>query len=109
MPATLYKDPAAVLDYAVGLARWLAEGETLASVAFAVPEGLTKESEAINAAAVTDAGGVEHPPGTAGVVWLSGGTANTPYPVTVRFTTSEGREDERDFVVHVVNRTIPAP
>ncbi|HYG66355.1 MAG TPA: hypothetical protein VD838_01800 [Anaeromyxobacteraceae bacterium] len=109
MPATLKKDPSATLDFAVGLSAWLAEGEALATVTFDVPEGLTKGAEAVNAAPVTDADGVEHAAGTAGVVWLSGGEHNARYTVTCRWTTDAGRADERDFDVWVLNRTIPRP
>lgn len=57
------------------------DGETISSVAWTIPSGLT-------------AGAQYHAAGVA-TTWLSGGTAGTEYVVTCRITTSAGRVLER--------------
>lgn len=87
------KDPDAALDYAVD---WNAPGEawlgddTIASVAWDVGAGLTKDAESNTASVAT--------------VWLSGGTAGETYAVACRITTAAGRTDERTFRVKVQHR-----
>lgn len=87
------KDPNAVLDYAVDwgapLNSWLA-GETIASVAWTVPAGLTQ-----GAASNTN---------TVAQVRLSGGTVGQTYTVTCRITTSTGQIEDRSFRVVIRER-----
>ena len=49
-----YKDPNAKLDYRVDWSAWL-NGDTVATVAWTVPTGLTKTSETNTTTAATDA------------------------------------------------------
>lgn len=74
------KDPQAALDYAVDWVAWLA-GDTIASVAWTVPPGLTLDAQSHTATVAT--------------VWLSGGTDGQVYAVTCGVTTAAGRVDER--------------
>ncbi len=74
------KDPHATLDYGVDWSAWLG-ADTIESVAWSVPAGLTKTAESN-----TD---------TVAYVWLSGGTAGTTYQVVCRVTTTGGRTDDR--------------
>lgn len=82
-----YKDPDAVLDYAVNWSDYLEDGETLSSSSFTVESGITKDSESNT--------------GTSSVVWLSGGELYAEYTITCTITTSEGRTDERSFSVSI--------
>lgn len=70
------KDPDDILDYAIDWTEQLA-GDTIATVAWTVPEGLTLDRSSF-------AGGVT-------VAWLSGGSAGRIYQVTCRITTTAGR------------------
>lgn len=100
--AWIQKDPDAVVDYHVAWADWLA-GDTIASVVWTVPAGLTKGTEAVNSGPLT-LDGVSQPANTVATVWLSGGTAGTEYPIGCRITTAGGRTDERSFRVAVSDR-----
>lgn len=90
---TIPKDPAAVLDYTVDWADWLAVvGDTIAS-ATALGDGVTVNSSAVVA-------------GTKVVVWVSGGAALTTASVTIKITTAStpARIDERTIWFKVKNR-----
>lgn len=91
---TRIKDPDAVLDYAVDWSDWLADAETIDTIAVAVDEG-DVEIEASPAASETD-----------GVVtaWVSGGTDNTQAVVRYRVTTSDGRTDDRSIKLIIRER-----
>ena len=100
------KDPDAVLDYKRDWNRrppatpngnpgvpgtgWLAEGETIATSTWTVPDGLTKDSESHD--------------DTTATVWLSGGTLGANYIITNHITTSQGRSDERSLPIEIRNR-----
>jgi hypothetical protein len=84
------KDPHATLDYTVDWSDWLAAGETLASVTWTVPAGLTQADAAQTA--------------TQAQIWLTGGTAGASYTVACRVTTSAGRIDERSMLIAVAER-----
>ncbi len=101
------KDPDAVLDYKVDFAPhtngrlgaesdWLQSGETIVSHTVTPETGITVDSSSI-----TDSG-------TSVTVWLTGGTVGTDtttvYDVTVKVTTSAGREDDRTFRVEMAER-----
>lgn len=81
------KDPDAVLDYEVSWASWLATGETISTSTFAVPVGITKDSESNTTTAAT--------------VWLSGGTVGQSYTITNHIVTSQGREDDRSMQIQI--------
>lgn len=84
------KDPADVLDYGLDLAEFLSltsPADTIASVAWTVPAGLT-------------AGVQSHANGIA-TTWLSGGTAGTDYTITATITTTGGRTIERSAAIYV--------
>lgn len=91
---TITKDPAAVLDYVVDWADWLAVvGDTI-TAATAVGTGV-----AVDSCTVMD--GAKKV-----LVWVSGGVANTPGQVVVRITTasSPARVDERSLYFRLKQR-----
>lgn len=90
MRTAMLKDPAALLDYRVDWSPWLEDGDTIVASTWAVPDGLTAESDSF-----TD---------TAAIVWLSGGEAGRAYEVVNHITTVGGREDERTLLIQCVNR-----
>jgi hypothetical protein len=96
MPTRFKHDPDATLDYAVDWTSWLAAGETISSVVWDVPTGLTEES--------APGGWSEPDANNARTVWLSGGTAGTDYTVGCEITTSVGRVDERSIIIEARQR-----
>ena len=97
------KDPGALLDYLLDLAAltngngksdYLQSGETIQSVNDVISsrsELVISSYELINS-------------DTSVKIWLSGGTHATRYTITVKFTTTSGRTDERSFNVRVLDR-----
>ena len=84
------KDPDAVLDYEWDWSAWLAEGETISSVVWVVPAGITKDSDTNTTNTAT--------------IWLSGGTLDASYKITCRITTNQGRTDDRTRTIIVQDR-----
>lgn len=82
------KDPSAVLDYTIDWSEWLSSNnDTISNASVpSAPSGLTVQSPVTHTA-------------TATTVWVSGGTAGTSYDVTVRITTTGGRQDERTITI----------
>jgi len=87
---TFIKDPLATLDYTVDWSAWLATGDTLASVVWTVPTGLTKTTSSNTTTAAT--------------IWLSGGNVTVTYNVTCDITTVDGRIDARELVIQVQSK-----
>ncbi|CDH46961.1 phage fiber-tail adaptor protein [Candidatus Contendibacter odensensis] len=84
------KNPTSTLDYVIDLSlEMAASGDTLATVTWDVPAGLTSVLTS-----KTD---------TQAVIWLTGGTysssVTTQYVVTCTYTTTAGRGDSRQFTV----------
>ena len=90
IPYVERKDPDDVLDYVFHWSDWLETGETLGSVAWDVPTGLTQDDDDVGATTAT--------------VWLSGGTAGETYTVGCKVTTNTTRVCERSFRVLVAER-----
>lgn len=88
------KDPNAVLDFGLNWKRdgdpWLADGEEIVTSEWIVPAGITMDSESHTA--------------TVAIIWLSGGVLGEIYTLTNRITTNQGRTDERDLQVQLINR-----
>lgn len=87
---SMNKDPDAVLDYGIRWDQWLADGETISTSTWIVPDGITKNSDSHDTTTTT--------------IWLAGGTAGTSYKLTNRITTSESRTDDRSLTIRVANR-----
>jgi hypothetical protein len=86
-----YKDPDDSLDYAIDMAQQMTlDGDTIASVVWSVPTGLTEGASTVTTTKVS--------------VVLSGGTAGSSYDITGTITTAGGRVYERSFTVEVVDR-----
>jgi hypothetical protein len=84
------KQVAEKLDYEVDLAAWLPTGDSVISTsATSSPSGLTV--------------GVTGETTSSPKIWLSAGTDDTEYQVTVIVTTNTGRIKEIDFRLKVVN------
>lgn len=89
--ARFVKDPNANLPYSVDWSGWLPSGETVDSVTWTVPSGITQ----VSASHTT----------TAATVRLSGGTAGTSYQLACRVTTTpSGYIDERTIEIVVAER-----
>ena len=99
--STLFtKDPDSVLDYGFDLSAWLATGETVDSVVWTIPTGLTKQ---IGFTAPGFVSG-EYNDGTQIMVAISGGTLGANYEVVARFTTTQGRMDDRTFALLIESK-----
>ena len=84
------KDPDATLDFEVDWSDWLATGETISSVAWDVPAGITHSTDSKSTTAAT--------------IWLSSGTAGNTYNVGCQITTSSTRTPERTIQIVVFER-----
>ena len=69
---------------------WLGESEIISTSQWTVETGLTKDSDSKTDSTTT--------------IWLSGGTAGTEYTVTNSIVTNGGREDDRSFIIKVMDR-----
>ncbi|MBL4898608.1 MAG: cadherin-like domain-containing protein, partial [Colwellia sp.] len=98
-----HQDPDAFLDYWCCFSN-LIGGDLIVSHQVIVPEGILVDIHSINTIPLTDSDGVVHAVGTVIVLWVSGGSAGTPYKITVRFTTASGRIDDRSIVIHSVDK-----
>lgn len=86
-----YKDPDAVLDYAMDWSTWLASGENISTYVVTADSSLiTISTHSISSAVVT--------------AWLSGGHVGQTYTVAVKVVTSGSRTDERSFKVKIKQR-----
>jgi hypothetical protein len=89
--STHLKDPDERLDYTEDWDdEYLAVGETISSVTYTVPSGITNYSTSNTTTTTT--------------IWLSGGTHGQEYLVSTRITTSAGRIAERSIKIIVRNR-----
>lgn len=87
---TFSKDPNAALYYGFDWSDWFASGETIDTVVWTVPAGLT--------------GGTEANDGEVVKILLSGGTAGEEYEVSARITTTDGQTDERTLLIRCEER-----
>jgi len=97
MIATYIKDPQARLDYSITWSAWLATGDTVSSVAWAIESGDGALTIGSGSYAPSVAGAVS-------TVWLEGGTVDTDYTVRARVTTAAGRIDDRTMLVRIRSR-----
>jgi len=84
------KDPSDVEDYTIDWSSDMDSSETLTTVTWTVPSGLTKLSEGISGALST--------------VRISGGVGNTEYTLAALATFSSGRVHERSIYIRVEDR-----
>lgn len=83
------KDPGAVLNYTEDWADELG-ADTIASAAWTVPTGITKDSDSNT--------------NTTATIVLSGGTAMQTYYVECEITTAAGLKDTRTFIFKCLDR-----
>lgn len=76
-------------------------GATISTVAWTVPDGITKASDNTNAVTVAR---VSYAASTVSTIWLSGGTHGTDYTLTCKITASDGRVLSQSIVVPVRNK-----
>lgn len=87
---TIVKDPDAVLDYTLDLTEWLLDADDTLNTVSTFSEGVVVDSSLIV--------------GTTVVVWISGGDPLVENSVTIRFTTVEGRTDDRTLYFTINER-----
>lgn len=87
--AAFHKGNTEVLDYTIDWSTLLG-ADTIATSAWVVPTGITKDSDSSTTTATT--------------VWLSGGTAGTEYTAENTITTAAGRTHVRTLSIIVVDR-----
>jgi predicted Abi (CAAX) family protease len=85
-----YKDPDATLDYVWDWTAWLTDDETIATVEWIVPDGITQGDTSNTTTTAT--------------TWFSGGTVGDSYPITCRITTDQGRIDDRTKTLRIKDR-----
>ena len=86
---TFIKDPDATLDYQVDWSDWLSS-DTIASVSWVVPSGITNDSTANTTTTAT--------------IWLSGGSLGSAYRVVCRIVTAAGRTADRTLHIKVQHK-----
>lgn len=74
------------------------QGATISSYTVTPATGLTVDSDNKNAVTVA---GITYAISTVVTAWLSGGTANTDYPLLCRIVTSDGRTLDMTMIVPV--------
>ena len=85
MPQIFQKDPNAILDYTVDWTEWLEDVvDTISSVTWVVPDGLTKVAESNTTLMAT--------------IWISGGAVGESYRVVCRMSTATRTEDASIFL-----------
>ena len=82
------KTPNEDLDYGWDATDWLEPGDTIASVEWVVPQGITLYAQSHDD---TECAG-----------WFRSGTLGSSYIVVVRITTVAGRKPERHFKIRMV-------
>ena len=87
--ATYNKDPSEVLDYTLD---WetLLDGDTITTSDWAVPTGITKDSESETTVLA--------------IIWVSGGTVDKQYTLTNTIVTDAGRTRVRSIAINVIER-----
>lgn len=83
------KDPDEVLDYQLDWSARL-DGDTISTVTWTVPVGLTK--------------GAESNTTTSATVWLSSGTLHQTYSIGCRITTAAGRTMDQTIKLRIKSR-----
>jgi hypothetical protein len=76
------------------------QGATIASVAWIIPSGITKDSDNTDAVTIK---GVSYDDDTVATIWLSGGTDKTNYILTCRIETSDSRTLDKAIEIPVRN------
>ena len=89
----IIKDSGSTLDYTIDWTDWLATGETVSSVSYTVPSGITTRTAIGSAATATTS--------TTTRVTLTGGTNDTIYTIKASMATNQGRTVVRNFRVRV--------
>ncbi len=82
------KDPGDRTDYVVDYEEWL-DGDTVSSVSWTIPAGLTQYASSNTTTAAT--------------LWLTGGTHGQDHIITCQATTAGGRIKQRSFKIMVRN------
>lgn len=89
--ASYKKDPNATLDYTFDWTAYLTPlADTIASVTWVLPAGLTNVSQSNTTMTAT--------------VFVSGGTLGESLQLTCRITTAGGRTDDRSITLKIVER-----
>lgn len=83
-----YKASGAKLDYSIDYTDWL-DGDTIATSAWDIPDGITTSGEANTTTAVT--------------IWASGGTEGETYELENTITTASGRIEVRSIFIGIIS------
>ncbi len=89
-PRTFTKSPSAILDYQADWTSWLTNSETITTVCWVIPSGLTLVTSTCNTSGCATA-------------FLSGGSASQTYAVTNKILTSGSRTNDRTFFIRVAD------
>ncbi len=95
--ATYEKQPSEVKDYDIDYAEWLTPAQDTIDDITAT---ISSATEAVPTLVVDSVQNTL----TTGKIWISGGTSDTKYKVTVLMTTNGGRIDESELIFHVKDR-----
>ena len=74
------------------------QGATITLATWTVPQGITKDSESLEAVTIRS---IDYPANTVTTIWLSGGTAKTSYDLTCFVEVSDGRKLTKTITVPI--------
>jgi len=83
-------DPDRNLDYGFDWTQWMPELDTIIGSLWILPVDLTLTGESFDTLTTT--------------VWISGGIVGQTYTITNRITTTDGRIDDRSFLMRIAER-----
>lgn len=95
--ATYEKQPAEYKDYDIDYSQWLMPADDVISF---VTTSVTSETQAVPTLVVNLVQNTVY----VSKLWISGGTVNTKYKVTILMDTFDGRIDESELIFNVKDR-----
>ena len=95
--ATYEKQPAEYKDYDIDYSQWLTPAD---DVIHLITTAVTSETEAVPTLEVDQIQNTVY----VAKLWVSGGTANVKYKITVLMTTDDGRIDESELIFNIKDR-----
>jgi hypothetical protein len=95
--ATYEKQPAEYKDYDIDYSQWLTPADDVINTVTATVTSATQTSPTLAVNLIQNTVYVTK-------LWVTGGTVNTKYKITVRMTSDGGRIDESELIFNIKDR-----
>lgn len=95
--ATYEKQPAEYKDYDIDYLKWLTPADDVISTVTATVTSTTEETPTLAVDVIQNTVYVAK-------LWVSGGTTNVKYKITVLMTSADGRIDESELIFKIKDR-----